>query len=185
MPDELTSTEPQALRCAAHPQVETYLRCGRCGTPICPRCLIQTPVGARCRTCARLRRLPIYDVQPRFLLRGALAGLTAAFVGGVLLRLIPSFGLFMFLVLGALYGYAVAGAVSAATNYKRGASLAWITVAAILIGFCLSSAALAYLQLTGLPEAGRLARALAHGFRPDLGWLAIGVAALIAYNRLR
>ena len=44
---------------------------------------------------------------------------------------------------------------------------------------------LAYVQLAGLPEAGRLARALAHGFRPDPGWLAIGVAALIAYNHLR
>ena len=52
-------SEPEALHCAAHPQVETYLRCGRCETPICPRCLIQTPVGSRCRDCAQIRKLPI------------------------------------------------------------------------------------------------------------------------------
>src|ERR671934_474471 len=101
------AAEPEALRCAAHPQVETYLRCGRCETPICPRCLIQTPVGARCRSCARLRRLPIYDVGPRFLLRGAAGGLIAAIAGGSVVTLLPNFGLLMSLLLGALYGVAV------------------------------------------------------------------------------
>src|SRR5947207_2960930 len=112
MADDPASAEPQALRCAAHPGVETYLRCGRCETPICPRCLVQTPVGARCRSCARLRRLPIYDVGPRFLVRGAVAGLAAAIVGGVVVQVLPSFGLLLRLVLGAVYGYAVAAAVS-------------------------------------------------------------------------
>src|SRR5215210_2428458 len=108
MADDVATTEPQALRCATHPRVETYLRCGRCETPICPKCLIQTPVGTRCRACARLRRLPMYDLSPRFLLRGSLAGLAAASVGGVLVLFALSafrfFGLFGMLVFGALYG---------------------------------------------------------------------------------
>ena len=53
------------MKCATHPEVETNLTCGKCGTPICPRCLVQTPVGARCRKCAGLRRLPTYEIAPQ------------------------------------------------------------------------------------------------------------------------
>ncbi|WJW66975.1 hypothetical protein OZ401_000221 [Candidatus Chlorohelix allophototropha] len=61
-----TTTEPppQATRpvieinvdttfCKRHPTIETGLKCGRCGTPICPRCMVYTPVGVRCPDCAR------------------------------------------------------------------------------------------------------------------------------------
>src|SRR6476469_469648 len=169
MSDDVASAEPQALRCAAHPQVETYLRCGRCGTPICPRCLIQTPVGARCRACARLRRLPIYDVPPRFLLRGAAGGLAAATAGGVVVQLIPSFGIFLFLIIGGLFGVAVAGAISLATNYKRGSSLGWVAAVTIVLGYCLGRTALAFVALASMPADARLVRALGVGFSPDLG----------------
>lgn len=39
--------------CKRHPAIETGLKCGRCGTPICPRCMVYTPVGVRCPDCAR------------------------------------------------------------------------------------------------------------------------------------
>ncbi len=35
------------MKCATHPEVDTNLRCGKCGKPICLRCLVQTPVGDR------------------------------------------------------------------------------------------------------------------------------------------
>jgi hypothetical protein len=185
-PDQPSVAEPEALRCAAHPQVETYLRCGRCGTPICPRCLIQTPVGARCRACARLRRLPIYDVGPRFLLRGGLAALATATLGRALLLVLPGLGLVFTLVLGGLLGVVVAEAVSRATRYKRGTSLGWVTVGATLLGYLLGRAGLAFVLLGGLPELARLSRAVATAFSPDLGHLlAMAMAAFIAYNRLR
>lgn len=40
-----------ALRCDAD-DVETRLTCAHCGTPICPRCMVRTAVGLRCRDCA-------------------------------------------------------------------------------------------------------------------------------------
>jgi hypothetical protein len=186
MPDEIASAEPEAARCATHPDVETYLRCGRCETPICPRCLVQTPVGARCKACARLRRLPMYDVGPRFILRGFAAGLAAAIVGGVIVHVIPNFGLIMLLLVGAAYGYVVAAAVSLVTNRKRGAWLGGAAAAAVLLGFIVSRSGLAYLQLATLPEPLRAGRALIVGVNPDFGFLLLlVVAALIAYNRLR
>ena len=190
MAEDVAAAEPQALRCAAHPKMETYLRCGRCGTPICPKCLIQTPVGARCRACARLRRLPMYDLSPRFLLRGGLAGLAAACVGGVLVLFAMGafrfFGFFGMLIFGALYGAAVAGAVSAATNRKRGPWLAGLSIAALVLGFSLARAALVFLQLGARAEPAPLLRALFVGFSPDLGLLLLlAVAGLMAYSRLR
>src|SRR5436190_23317684 len=104
-------SEPGAAHCAQHPAVETYLRCVRCDTPICPRCLIQTPVGARCRDCARVRASPPYDVSPRFALRGGAAALAGALVGGVAVQLAAGllpFGLLGLLLFGVLYGMGVA-----------------------------------------------------------------------------
>ena len=71
------------LRCAEHPDVETYLRCGKCYTPICPRCMVQTPVGARCRQCARLRPPVVEQVPAPLFARSAAAGVGAALAVGL------------------------------------------------------------------------------------------------------
>ncbi len=39
--------------CAKHPKAVTRLRCGRCESPICPKCTIYTPAGTRCRPCSK------------------------------------------------------------------------------------------------------------------------------------
>ena len=71
------------MRCATHPEVETNLRCGKCGKPICPKCLVQTPVGARCSDCARLHKLPTYHVSTQYYLRAMGSGLGMAIACGV------------------------------------------------------------------------------------------------------
>ena len=63
-----------SMRCAAHPQTETYLSCGKCGKPICPACLVQTPVGARCKKCANVRPDLVYHISTPYLLRAIAAG---------------------------------------------------------------------------------------------------------------
>jgi hypothetical protein len=47
--------EDGAYYCAKHPKVVTRLRCGRCETPICPRCTVFSPAGTRCKACSRHR----------------------------------------------------------------------------------------------------------------------------------
>ncbi|MDW8120276.1 MAG: hypothetical protein RMK40_06505 [Chloroflexota bacterium] len=131
-----------SLECAFHPGVETALRCGRCERPICPRCVVHTPVGARCRQCAQVRRLPTYTLTPAYALRGVLAGVGMGVTVGLgisgLLRLVPMpFMLIGWLVplyfIGA--GFAVGEAVSLATNRKRGAWLQGIALLGFLIAF--------------------------------------------------
>ena len=124
-PDFRTEQEYGIHRCARHPDVETGLACGKCGTYICPRCMIQTPVGARCSECARVTKLPTFDVQPshylRAVLAGGLVGLAAGFVWGFVLRLYIPF-LPWLVTIGV--GYLVGEAVSVASNRKRGRGLA-------------------------------------------------------------
>ena len=118
--------EYELHRCSFHPDVETGLGCGKCGTYICPRCMIQTPVGARCPDCARVTKLPTFDVQPSYYLRAAVAGGVVAIgtgiVGGLLFSLLP-----MLLWLSAIaVGYLVGETISIASNRKRGTGLAII-----------------------------------------------------------
>ena len=58
------------MRCARHPRTETDLSCTRCGTPVCPRCLVHAHVGLHCRKCS--------PPPPRRLLRRFAARLTRA-----------------------------------------------------------------------------------------------------------
>jgi hypothetical protein len=113
--------------CKRHPAVETNLYCNKCGDPICPRCLVQTPVGARCPACANLRKLPTYQFSGKYYLRGALAGiLTAVAIGLIWLvirMLVPFSGYFNFILAGAA-GYAIGEVISWASNRRRGVWLA-------------------------------------------------------------
>jgi hypothetical protein len=115
------------VQCARHPETETALRCSRCDTPICPRCMVHTPVGARCPDCARIARSPVYTVKGQYLARAIAAGAG----GGVVMGLIWGFasrnvvgiaygGIFMSLLLGVGLGYAFTRLMEFATRRKRG-----------------------------------------------------------------
>jgi hypothetical protein len=174
------------MRCAADPSIETYLRCGRCEKPICPRCLIQTPVGARCRDCAQLRKLPMFDVRPLDYLRAVGGGLAASVGGGLALTfiqmLVPVFGMLNLVFLAAL-GYGVGTAVALSTRRKQGTALGVLAAFAVPIGLALARGAL--LMVNGADPLV----ALSVGFASLIGsaWSLLGlvVAMAIAFSRAR
>ncbi|MBI3977349.1 MAG: B-box zinc finger protein [Chloroflexi bacterium] len=140
MVDPAPSSVP-VLRCAEHPGVETVLRCGKCDRPICPRCLVQTPVGARCRQCAQLRRSPVYSVSPAQYARGLGAGMGLALAVGAGWAFLGAFiGGFFVWLLAALAGYLIGEGVSRAVNRKRGR---WLEVIAGISGYLAFAASLA------------------------------------------
>ena len=162
------------MQCATHPNVETELACGRCGKPICPRCLVYTPVGVRCRDCAQVRRIPTYQVSPAYLLRGiGAAGAMGAAIGGLWALLLPqatrTYGFYvLFLALGI--GYAIGESVSWATNRKRGPTLQGIAAAGVILAY------LVHNLVAGLDIIPR----------NDLyGYVLTGIAVVIAIGRLR
>ncbi|MHB8575820.1 MAG: B-box zinc finger protein [Dehalococcoidia bacterium] len=120
-----------------HPNIETELRCGKCETPICPRCSVQSPVGMRCPACANLRRPVIYEVSPDLLLRGIGAAAGVAIAVGVLWAyLLPHalgfFGLFVFFP-AAGYGWLAAEAMGRVTKRRRGSALQAVVAASCVL----------------------------------------------------
>ena len=128
------------MKCATHPDIETNLRCGKCGQPICPKCLVQTPVGARCRECAQLRRLPIYELSGLQYLKAAAVGLVLAIVSGMLWAFIPLGRYFSFLIaLGV--GYGIGELISLSVNRKRGSGLQAIAAISMVLSYLTRSIA--------------------------------------------
>ena len=171
MASNVDSTTEAARYCAQHPDVETELACGRCGTLICPRCLIQTPVGARCRACARLRRPPMYTLGPLVIARLAgVATVIGVLVGAAWGMLLPvGFGFFA-LFLGMFAGYGMARAMEWAGGGKRGPLVQGAAVAGIILAYFVHN----------LVVSGAL-------IRPNDIWglLFVGVASVVAWNQLR
>lgn len=136
----------QTQHCARHPKKETAIRCGRCETPICPDCLVHAPVGMRCPDCARVNRVPTYDVPLLYLLRGIGAGaavgiaLGIAFLFGsrLLFNLALQLGVaivlpYIYIIIIVAIGYAIGEAVSLATNRKRGNRLKIVSALSMVL----------------------------------------------------
>jgi hypothetical protein len=129
-------------QCKRHPSIETNLYCNKCEDPICPRCMVQTPVGARCPSCARLKRVPTYQISGKYYLRGVGAAIGLAIAAGLLWLLIRMFvpfsGFFNFIIAGGV-GYAIGEGISWATNRKAGTPLAILGGIAVTVAFVISS----------------------------------------------
>ncbi len=124
------------MQCARHPDVETELACGRCETPICPKCLVYTPVGTRCPDCARANRLPTYNIPTQTFIRAGAAALTAGLAIGFAWAFFNVVtGFFWGVPVGIGVGYAVGELVSVASNRKAGPPLQAIAVAGVVIAF--------------------------------------------------
>ena len=99
--------------------------------------MVETPVGAKCPDCARLYKLPTYQVSTKFYLRAIGAGLGMAivcgFVWGVVERVIPFFS--FNLLLAPAVGYAIGEVISRSVNRKRGTRLAVIAGIAVVISY--------------------------------------------------
>jgi hypothetical protein len=129
------------MYCKRHPKVETGLSCGKCGDPICPRCMVQTPVGIRCPSCARLSRVPTYQVSKAYYLRAIGAGLGIAVVCGLvwgfLQTVIPYFYLNLLIAAGA--GYAIGEIIGLSVNRKAGTGLAVIGSLAVVLAYAIGA----------------------------------------------
>ncbi len=155
------------VACARHPETETALRCSSCETPICPRCLIQSPVGARCPDCARVVRSPIYTLSASGYARAAAAAVIGGLVIGVIWTsvLLPfQFGFFS-IFLGAGLSFVFTAAIDFATGKKRGPAVVAFAILGMVIAWSM--------QLPFVPV--RLAA---------FGLVAVGFGAYLAYQRL-
>ncbi len=128
-------------RCPRHPDTETNLKCGRCEEPICPSCMVHTPVGYRCKDCARVRPPPTFDVNRVYLARAIGASVALGVAGGIIFKLLT-------LLLGGVsfwqaiafagIGYMVGEGVSVAVNRKRGRGLKLVASGGVFLAYVVS-----------------------------------------------
>jgi hypothetical protein len=170
------------MRCTYHPDIETNLRCGKCDKPICPKCLVQTPVGARCPDCAKLYKLPTYRVSRKYYLLAAGAALGMALVcgaaWGVIEWVTPFFSLNLLLAPGA--GFAIGEVVSLSVNRKRGTGLAIVGGIALGVSYIFSLWLVSLLSGISFYQALPLSP-----FNTIYHLIALGLGIFIAVSRLR
>ena len=124
------------MYCAKHSKTPTNVRCGRCDTPVCPRCLVFAPVGVRCRDCGKPPKLPQYQVSLPLLLRALAASLAVGAAGGVALSFAWEYlGGFFYLIAAAGVGYVVSEATSFAAQRKRGLALGSVAAFGTVAGY--------------------------------------------------
>jgi tetratricopeptide (TPR) repeat protein len=139
------------LYCVNHPNVETMLRCNRCGRPVCTRCVVPTPVGYRCRQCVGQQQAAFYTGGAIDYILGAIIGLV---LEGIASYLITLTGLwFIALILGPTVGVGIAEAVRFAVRRRRSRYL-WIVVAGAMVLSALPALLVSFVSIWSLLVLG-------------------------------
>ena len=160
----------QTTDCASHPGVSTNLRCSRCETPVCPRCMVHAAVGIRCQDCGKGTAPPTYRVEASSLALGIVTAVVLGLAGGLALGLIVRpLGDLVHLVALAGLGYGMSEAVGFAAGRKRGRRLQ------IAAGAGVALAGLVSMAIT----------AAASGAWSLFDVLAVGLGVYVAAIRLR
>ncbi len=160
--------EDQILHCYRHPDVETSLRCYRCGNPICIKCAVRTPVGYLCPDCQR-------GIKKRFTTARysdyVIAALVSLVLGG-LAGWLPLAG-WLTILLSPLAGTLIASLVNKLIAHRYGEWIWLVVAASIVVG--------------GLPLLGLLLLAGYHGL--TLLWIimhqVLAISSAMAILRLK
>jgi len=103
--------------CYRHPDVETGLRCNRCGKPICPKCARRTPVGFRCPDCIREQENKFYTGTTKDYIIAIVISLPLSFItAGLFSFILGNFG-FWVIFIGIFVAPAVAGFITEAVRW--------------------------------------------------------------------
>ena len=136
------TSEAEPVVCVRHPDADTRLTCGKCGDPICTRCMIQAPVGIRCPNCVTYEFNPAAQVKSTTMFKASAVGIGTGFgiglLWGIIGPLVPFIGYAIFLI-SAGAGYLVGLAVSTAANHSRARDLQWPAAGGAVVAFGVAS----------------------------------------------
>lgn len=141
-----SSTPPagEVLHCANHPDTETYLRCNKCGKPICLKCAVLTEVGYRCKECIREQQNVFYNAMTTdnwvaFAVAAAVT-LVAWPLASFFLRFLGFFiGIIVAAVAGGAAGAALAQIIRNSVGRRRGRYIRYFSLAGIFVGMLVSA----------------------------------------------
>jgi hypothetical protein len=158
--------------CVNHPNVETGLRCNKCGDPICVRCAVRTPVGYRCPKCIKAQQAVFYTGVSTDYLIAAVVGVLGGAVGAYIVSYI---GYFFAIFVSPVAGALIADLAWRAVGRRHSRYLRWVVGGSIAV----ATLGVALYQAGGLSSF-----AIGQLLRLDLG-IYIVMAVSAAYGRLR
>ncbi len=127
----------QPMFCANHPETETYLRCNKCGKPICLKCAELTEVGYRCKECIREQQNVFYNAltADNWIAFAVAAGITLVAwpIVAYLLRITGFFGWIIAALVGSGAGAALAQIIRNSVGRRRGRYIRHFTLAGIVV----------------------------------------------------
>ncbi len=133
-------TGNQTITCHWHPTVSTGLSCGQCRRPMCTQCLVQVPVGIRCRECGRAQPLPTFDVRPANYVRASIVAAGIVLLGVIAWSLlIPILQMWAFVAMPLAVGYAAGELISRAVNLKRSRGLMYLAGGSVVVTFLITA----------------------------------------------
>ncbi|NLF50579.1 MAG: hypothetical protein GX577_05535, partial [Leptolinea sp.] len=91
----MTTSQPDKLFCANHPNRETLLRCNRCEKPICIKCAVKTPTGYRCRECVRSQQKTFETAKTQDYILAFLISGTLSYIGSLVVGFAGFFSLLL------------------------------------------------------------------------------------------
>lgn len=136
-------------QCAFHPNVETNVRCVECDRPICPKDFVSTPVGYKCKECARQLPSARRVVKPKQLALAALASAGVG-IGGAFLIAITGLG---FWLVAIVHGALTGEVTRRASGGHRGTIIAAIAASGALLGTFLAGLGLASMAISTIAAA--------------------------------
>lgn len=177
------TNESFSSTCLRHPGVLSNLRCGRCNDLICPQCMVQSPVGARCPDCANIGQAPIFRATSVELARMIGLSLIAAAAFGfgyavavwVMWKVGIPFRIAVVVssVIVGMSGAPLGDIVRRAGKYKLDKRLRAVAAATVLLAWLFAQFAIGWLGVGGLI------------FVNIVSYLGLGVGVYIAMNRVR
>jgi len=175
--------DPGPLYCYRHPKSETYVRCGRCDQPICPKCAVQGPVGFRCRQCGLVKSATISSFTPQQLALGLGLPIGGGAILGYLGGQVGFYSIFIAFFAGAFLAEAFVRFV----GMKRGPIVRAMLYGGLAVGF-VAGAALEIATFAGsYVGEGEGQVPLSVWLQTVVPYAAIGLGATIAgaYSRVR
>jgi hypothetical protein len=171
------------LYCYRHPKSETYVRCGRCDQPICPKCAVQGPVGFRCRQCGLVKSATISSFTPQQLALGLAIPLGGGAILGYLGSQVGFYSIFIAFFAGAFLAEAFVRFV----GLKRGPIVRLMLYGGLAGGFAAGAALQIVTFAAAFAGEGEERVPLAIWLQTFLPYAAIGLGATVAgaYSRVR
>ena len=121
-------------KCACGSKVNTNLKCGdaECQEFICPKCMIQTKTVPKCRKCAKLKKNPAFNPNPKELILSFMVCSTSSVALSIgintALKIINNIApgiivFYLLLMVPPLLGWAIGNIIERTSKYKKSLNL--------------------------------------------------------------